>query len=460
MDFTAGNTALWGVFIQIGIIAGILLAANILRRKLSIVRRTLLPVSVLGGFLLLLIRLSGFIVIDARLLEMITYHGIAIGFIALSLRTREAGGPRDSLTAPKSGALIVSCYLLQGIAGLAITLGLAYTIMPDLFKAAGILLPMGYGQGPGPANNIGAAYENLGFAGGRSFALSIAASGFLAACIAGIIYLNILFRKGVISKKEGNAISGSITTEVLQDADELPLSESVDRFSINLAMVLLTYLITYLCLRFLSFIACRAGAGVEKTVVPLLWGFNFIVGSLAAMLVRVFLGRLRRIKVMNHQYQNNYLLSRISGLAFDVMIISGIAGIDVSGLRSLWLPFILLSAAGTFFTLFYLKWICRKLYPGYYLEGMMSLYGMMTGTISSGILLLRELDPQYETPAAGNLISGSAFAILFGFPMLALIGIAPGSPLLTFVVLGLLIVYFFLLLIFILMAKPRRNVSE
>jgi ESS family glutamate:Na+ symporter len=458
MDFSAANVRLWDTMVQAGIIAGILLGANVLRRKIAFVRKTLMPTSVLGGFLLLIIRVSGLFWINVELLDMITYHGIAIGFIALSLRTMEKN-KADSLAGPKSGALIVSCYVLQGIMGLAITLGLALTLKPGLFAAAGILLPMGYGQGPGQANNIGASYEALGFTGGHSFALSLAAAGFLSACIVGVIYLNILRRKGRIGRQDPapDDISGSVMTDVFQDEKELPLSESVDRLSIQAALVLLAYLLSYLVIRGLSLLVGLLGPGMEKTVSSLLWGFNFIFGSLVAMLLRLILSHLRRFKIMTHQYQNNYLLSRISGLAFDIMIITGIAAIEISDLRGLWLPFLILAAAGALGTLFYLQWICRWVYPAYYLEGLLSMYGMMTGTISSGILLLREIDGAYRSPAANNLVSGSAFAVLFGFPLLALIGMAPQSLPMTVIVLGLLVVYMALLLLFLL--KVRRRVT-
>ena len=39
------------------------------------------------------------------------------------------------------------------------------------------------------------------------------------------------------------------------------------------------------------------------------------------------------------------------------------------------------------------------MYPGYVYEGFLSMYGMLTGTISSGVLLLREIDPDLETPS-------------------------------------------------------------
>ncbi len=452
MDFSAANTGLWDIIIQLGLIAGALLFANVLRRKIPVIRKSLMPTAVLAGFLLLILRMTGLLSIKTATLEMLTYHGIALGFIALSLRISPAK-PRDGagrLAGPKSGALIVSCYTIQGILGLVISLALAYTFMPALFKASGILLPMGYGQGPGQANNIGTTYEALGFAGGRSFGLSIAAAGYLSACIVGVAYLNYLYRKGKFRHNDIDELSGSVTVDTFQDEGEIPISQSVDKLSVQMALVLLVYLATYLVIWGLTSLASALGPGLSYTVSSLLWGFNFIFGSVIAMLLGTVFKGLRRFRYMTHQYQNNYLLSRISGFAFDVMIIAGIASIGIGDLKGLWIPFLLMSVTGAVATLVYLQWICKHIYKGYYYEGMLSMYGMMTGTISSGILLLREIDPDFKTPASSNLITGSGAAVLFGAPMLVLIGVAPNSTASTFIVLGLLVVYTALLLLFML----------
>lgn len=199
----------------------------------------------------------------------------------------------------------------------------------------------------------------------------------------------------------------------------------------------------------------RFAPGVSNTVRPLLWGFNFILGSIMAMLVRTVFGKLKKLRVMTRQYQNNYLMSRISGLAFDFMIVAGIASINISDLAGLWLPFLLMSLAGGVATLYFLQWICRKIYPGYYYEGLLSMYGMLTGTISSGVLLLREIDPEFRTPAANNLLTGSSFAILFGAPMLLLISLAPMSETMAFITLGLLAAYLVPLLLFLFKSKVK-----
>ena len=91
------------------------------------------------------------------------------------------------------------------------------------------------------------------------------------------------------------------------------------------------------------------------------------------------------------------------------------------------------------------------------MKALLSMYGMLTGTISSGILLVRELDPQMETPAANNLVLGSSFAIMLGAPLLVLVGMAPNSTAMTFTVLGLVIVYYFLLMGVIHIRKRKRR---
>ena len=461
MDFSAANTSLWNIVIQIGIIAGIILLANLLRRKVPFVRKSLMPTAVLGGFLLLVLRTLGVLEVDSNFLEMLTYHALALGFIALSLRRPNKESASGAATGAASGALIVSTYLVQAAVGLAISLILAYTLMPDLFKASGILLPMAYGQGPGQANNVGTTYEALGMTGGRSFGLSLAATGYLCACVVGVIFLNVYSRNGKLKRKTPtDEISGSVTVDTFQDENEIPISESVDKLSVQVALVALVYLLTYLVTWGITSLLEAVAPGVAGTVSTLLWGFNFIVGSLIAMGCRALFKGLRSAKLMTRQYQNNYLLSRISGLAFDMMIVAGIASINIDDLAGYWLPFLLMAVAGGVVTFYWLIYMCKKIYPKYPYEGFFSMYGMLTGTISSGVLLLREIDPSFETPAANNLITGSSFGIAFGAPVLLLVSLAAKNDVMVFVTLGLIFVYFAVLMFIISRIMKKQKNAE
>ncbi len=458
MDYSAANHELWNNIIQLGLIAGAILLAQFLRQKLSIIRKSLMPIAVLAGFLLLILKYAGLVTINETIMETLVYHGIALGFIAMSLRVpvkKEAGN--GDMTGLKSGAVIVSTYLVQGVTGLIITLLLAYTFMPGLFKAAGLLLPMGYGQGPGQANNIGSSYETMGFAGGRSFGMSIAAAGYLVACIVGVVILNILSRSGKLGKSRRSGEAEEPSVDFFQSKDEIPVSDSIDKLSVQIAMVILVYLVTYLVAWGITSGIAALSPGLAGTVNTLIWGFNFIIGSALAILLRVLLEKGKKAGLMRRQYQNNYLLNRISGFFFDIMIVAGIASINLEDIRGLWIPFVLMAVAGGVVTWLHLRFVCKNVYRDYYYEGLISMYGMLTGTISSGVLLLREIDPDLSTPAANNLITGSSFGIILGAPILVLVGLAPKSDLLCWITLGLAAVYMVLLELLIFKVKKRAK---
>ena len=60
---------------------------------------------------------------------------------------------------------------------------------------------------------------------------------------------------------------------------------------------------------------------------------------------------------------------------------------------------------------------------------------MLTGTASTGIILLREIDGEFKTPAADNLVYQNFPAIVFGFPLMLLATLAPVKPVLTLIIL-------------------------
>ncbi len=458
MDYSAANQGLWNVIIQLGLIAGAILLSQQLQKRIKWVRNAMMPVAVLAGFLLLALKSLG-LPLDVELMEMLVFHGIALGFIAMSLRMpEEKRHTASNLTGLKSGAVIVSTYLVQGIAGLLISLLLSYTLMPELFKAAGILLPMGYGQGPGQANNVGSTYEALGFSGGRSFGMSIAAAGYLVACTVGVIILNVLKRRGKLQEPQRSPES-ELARDYFEGDASASVSASIDVMSVQAAMVVLVYLVTFLVTWGLTSGLAAIAPGVAKTVAPLLWGFNFIIGSALAMLARLLLGKGSQKSGRALRRENNYLLNRISGFFFDIMIVAGIASINVEDIRGLWVPFLLMAVVGGAVTWLHLAFVCKRVYKDYYYQGLISMFGMLTGTISSGVLLLREIDPELATPAANNLITGSSFGIILGAPILVLVSLAARSALMCWITVAIMTVYLALMgfIIFRFQGKKQKS---
>ncbi len=445
---------IWSSMFQFGFVCLMLLLGNTIRRKVPFIQKSLLPTAVIGGFIGLIIKeivknigiqIDGQDILTNDFFEMITYHTIAVGFIAMGLVAVKKYEKRPE--GFKSGLLIVSTYLMQGIVGMAITMVL-FLGLKDVAPFSGLLLPMGFGQGPGQANNIGYMFKTTGlFPGGPTFGLSLSTLGFVWACIPGVWYLNYLQKKNQLKRVYEDSVTEGSTT-IVEGTGEIPLVESVDKLTIQVAFVFLSYLLTFLIMFGVTeLIKISNNKFLIDNVVPLIWGFNFLFGIFTTMLVKRVLILLRKKKIMKRVYTNDYMLNRIAGVAFDIMIISSIIAIDVKMLSSwqLILALVIISTVGGVLTLLYIRFATKKLYPQYQHEGMVSMYGMLTGTASTGIALLREIDPKFETPAAENLVTGSGSAALLGAPLLLIISVAKTSNYLyLFIALGLMTVFFVL----------------
>ena len=435
---------LWEVLMQIGIIFIAILIGNTLRRKIKFIRNSLLPSSVIAGIIIFGLKFVPYVneYINASLMEALTYHCLGLGFIALSLKTAVKNSNKAKHVVLDTGITTVNTYLIQAIIGIGLSVVLSLTLFKDLFYAAGILLPMGFGQGTGQALNVGNILQTFGFETGPSFGLAIAAIGFFVACIAGVVYLNILKKKGKLKIQEQRRLDNKLDTNIYAE-DEAPLSESVDKLTINLGFVVGAYIITYFIILGLSYLSVNfLGNFGTKTLKPLLWGFNFLFGSIVAIIVKAVIKLLKKKKIMTHTYINDFMMSRISGLFFDIMIVAGIAAIDWHNLKGLLWPLIIICIIGTIVTFFYLKFICKKIYPEYEYEAFFSMFGMLTGTASTGMILLREIDPNFETPAANNLVLQQVPAIAFGAPIMLLVSFAADSLPNCLIFLGITILMF------------------
>ena len=249
------------------------------------------------------------------------------------------------------------------------------------------------------------------------------------------------------------------TLEDYQSDNEIPHAESIDKLTVQICLVLLVYFLVFLLMYGIQ--QLDLGQFGTKTLKPMVWGFNFLWGTLLGVLVKVIINRLRKNKLMQREYINNFTLDRLAGTCFDFMIVAGTAAIDFSNLRGLWLPLILVCALGAVATFFYVRACSRYLYPDYPYEGFFSMFGMLTGTASNGMILLREIDPKFETPAANNLVLQTIPAIVFGFPVLLLMGLGPQSLNACLITFGILLAAFLIFALFIfrkaIFRKHRSN---
>jgi len=421
-DFTLANyEAVWMFLVQLGLLLISLMLGNIIRRVVPLFRKCLIPSALLGGSLLLLMNIIakqfGFVLVDNRLMQVITYHCLAIGFASMSLKTETSSHRTKRAQVIEFGALQGGCYMLQAFVGLGITLFLFVVTRNGenvVSYICGLILPLAYGQGPGNALSWDINFTNTPaaqFAGNGSFGLSLASIGFVVASVFGVLYINIHKKRGTLSVRTGS-ISENFVDQTNPSGEEIPDNESVDKFTLQAGFVALAYAISF------GFM-CLLGV-ISDFTNSIAWGFNFLWASLAAMLIKVVVKQLRKGKLMHRVYINNYQMERISGFAFDVMIVAGVAAIEINDIKKYILPIVILSLVGTVITYIYIRLVAKECFKGFEHEFFLMSFGTMTGTASNGMILMKEIDPGLRTPT-------SSLYILSNFPAMVMI-----APLLLF----------------------------
>ena len=452
----------WGFFNLLAVLLMSLLAANVLKKSIPVLRVSLIPTSVLGGGILIVVAgiykaFTGQIMFDTPFfggngtnnLELITYHTLALGFIASTFKSTEG-----TLTKKRTqeifntGVTTVSTYLMQAILGFAISL-IAALVIPGFFRAAGVLLPFGYGQGTGQALNYGNIYETeFGFEGGKSFGLTIAALGFLSASIGGVIHLSVLKRRG--KTVSGSNKEGALQSEQIQADNEIPMQESIDKLTIQIALIAVAYMGAFLLMYLLGLVL----PGMKSVI----YGFNFLLGVLAATVIKLIMRLLKRFKLIQKEYINNFLMTRASNFFYDIMVVAGIAAIRLGVLERYWGVILIMGVLGLITTYAYNYLVAKMLFPAYAQEQFLAMYGMLTGTASTGIILLREIDRDFQSPASDNMVYQNFPAIVLGFPMMLLATLAPEKPGLAML---LLVLFFCAMNILLFRSKIfRRKVKK
>lgn len=428
-DFTLANyDAVWSFLVQLGLLLIFLMLGNTLRRKIPLFRKLLIPSALLGGTVLLIANVIcqqfNFNLVDKRLMQVITYHCLAIGFAAMSLKTEKSNHKTNKVQVLEFGALQGGSYMLQAFVGLIITIVL-FLITQNYDKVVsyvcGLILPLAYGQGPGNALSWDINFTNIPatqFAGNGSFGLSLASIGFVVASVFGLLYINIYKKRGSLEVRKATLVSNP-NMLIDDSSNELPDNESVDKFTLQAGFVALAYALSFGVMSLLGVISDFTNS--------IAWGFNFLWASLAAMLIKAIVKLFRKKDLMHRQYINNYQMDRISGFAFDIMIVAGVSAIEINDIKNYILPIVILSIIGTLVTYIYIRKVSKECFKGFEHEFFLMSFGTLTGTASNGMILMKEVDPELKTPTSSLYILSNFPAMVMIAPLLFLLGFAGQS---------------------------------
>ncbi len=103
------------------------------------------------------------------------------------------------------------------------------------------------------------------------------------------------------------------------------------------------------------------------------------------------------------------------------------------------------------YTALIIYWAVYRAFDDYPFERFIGIFGEKTGTVNSGLVLIRVTDPNFKTNAAEDLIYGGAITIFLGLPLLVVMNFPMtmfNNSLRGYVItLGIFIAYWLFLLI-------------
>lgn len=463
------ETAGWETVLDFTYIGIALLAAFYLRSRLRFLQNLLLPSCLIAGLLILLLGSSVLkIYAFSGDVEAYAYHLLTALFATLSLRGyqhREKG----------RGVLVTTGILCQGMA-LQAVLGVAFTLLwivfliPHLFPTFGLQLMLGYSFDSSAAQNLALQWEQMGFIGGRYSALSFTVMGFFWAYLLGIIAINRGRKRNLISICRRQPLSTEVLSGFWGRGEHRPeagrmttTGQSMETLTFHLAVIGGIVFVTYISMNlFINWL--RQFNPLTAQLSDAVWSLNFLFAVILGSAVRSLFKGLR----IDHLLDRG-LLTRAGGVFTDLVVVTSVAAIPLIIYRSYWVEVLALSVIGAAASLLAVFWLSGKLHDDFSLERSLATFGLITGSMPTGLALLRAVDPEMTTPASHDLAYAGGLAFIFGLPLLVLTqipltGAMFGEPvrylLITLAFLGGYIALLSLIWLFLKLHKPRKEPKE
>ncbi len=232
----------------------------------------------------------------------------------------------------------------------------------------------------------------------------------------------------------------------------LPPPGGMEPLSLQLVGIGAVYLLCWLILW-----GAAQALSEKPQLVALIFGFHFIISGILAM---VFRRLLVVIPVPNRLHDG--LLGRIAGTTVDVATCAAFCAIQISVLKANLAPILITTTTAGTVTLIVCIWAARRAFPSHPFEHAIVLFGCSTGTMPTGLALLRVLDPELRGPVATSAVLGATAAIIFGAPLLlvviptAVAGYPESFPGPVFVALAMIVVWSIVLVLLLRFAAPFR----
>ena len=409
--------AIWQVFLDFCTMGVLLLVGQVLRAKLKIFQKTLIPAALLGGFIALILGPRGYNILPLSP-QFGTYASVLIVVVFAATPIGDTPN-KEALSGPVVGGMFFN---LSGIAVLQYTVGMLITVYglkyvyPDLPEQFGLMMATGFYGGHGTAAAVGKALEDMGVANMTDLGYTCATVGIVGGILLGILIVNWGTRKGYTHYVENpeelpiELRTGLIPEEKQHASGRVTVSSiCLDPLAFHVGLIMLASFLGYESSDlFKAFSKATFGYGVAIPAfcLSLLWG----------LVINQFLNKSGTIK-----YCDRYSISRIQGMSTDFLMVSGVGSLNLKVVLSYAGPLFIVCAAGFIVTWLWFIYIGGKSSRADWFERNMMVWGHASGVAATGLLLQRVVDPDLKSRG----IEDSGIADIFNRPIIIGLQVIP-----------------------------------
>lgn len=410
----------------------------LLRAKIPAFRNMLVPTSVIAGILGIIfmnVTMEAGVTIgtDMEMFTSIVNHLFTVSFISISLTSTPQGEKSNAGNVLKGAVSmgLVWC-LLYGLTPV-ISSGILYLMggMTDMSPGYGMLIPFAFCQGPGQSAAYGAIFEQYGWENASMVAITFASIGFIVAFLIGIPAAKLGVKRGIAKncgKIDEAILKGYFRKEEQTEymVKDTTCSSNIETLAFHFALIGVCYVLAVGIGNILSYIPGFLGTSMSSMM--------FMNGMYAAYIVKWLMKKLHLDFL-----QENVLQGKITGWTADYLVVCAFMAVSVNIISQWLLPIImvvLITTAVTFAVCFYFG---QRIGGANDFERTLGLYGTCTGTVPSGIALVRIVDPEFRTTTSVELGAMNLVMLACTPVYILILAYASDSLPLTATMLGLLV---------------------
>ncbi len=428
-----------GVMSAFGFASVMLCLGMFFRAKISVFRNMLMPASVIAGvigfiFMNVLAETGAEIGFQSETYTEIVNQLFIISFISISLTTNTAqkeGGDVKNFAKGTFAMGIIWCllYAVTPLVGTGIVALLGGKVGMD--AVYGMLVQFAFCQGPGQAAAYGMIFEQYGWEQAAMTAVTFSAIGFIVAFGMGVPAAKLGIKRGLArycGKIDEKTLKGYLNRNEQSEymMKDTTCGSNIETLSFHFALIGVSYLLAVLIGRIFSYLPGFLGTSMSSMM--------FMNGMYAAYIVRYIIKKLH-IDFL----QETILQNKITSWTADYLVVCSFMAIAVKMLKD-WLPLILIvSIFITLITFAVCFYFGQRIGGQNDFERTLGLYGMCTGTVPTGVAIVRIVDPDFKTTTSLELGACNLIMLASTPVYLIILALAAGSIKMTVAVYGLLI---------------------